>query len=626
MNPFVILAAALTQQHGAGADLAENSIIVTGSREPIAASNAPVSATVFDKQELEALDVPLVADVLRLAPGISVAATGPKGTQTQLRIRGAEANHTLLFVDGIRFNDPAAGNEARFELLTTNALSRLEVVRGPQSALWGSEALGGVVAIETADPLRSSALAAQTEYGSFDARRVSGQFAQRIGDIGLSGSGGWIESDGIDSFGDGGERDGFENRAASLKAVANPLPSMEVGIVGHWIEGQSQFDGFDPISFRRADTLDATENRLRALRGWGSTEWSGWSLLVDASFLDSANRNLLGQEPLNSTFGERLTLAGQLSKQVTDHRFTAAIEHEQEDFRAEDQVYFGATDQERSRNLTALVGEWRAKWTPRFGTGLAVRHDDFSAFEGATTLRASAIFRPAPHWTVHAAYGEGIAQPTFYDLYGFFPGSFAGNPNITPEKSKGWELGFRWSNSRSAIGITGFTHSLEREIIDVFDPVTFLSSTDNVGGKSRRRGIELEARHAFSPLAELTFNYTYLDADERQAPGDAALREVRRPRHSANAMLTGSSGLLSWGAGLSYVGERSDTDFDLFPAAKVVLDDYLLGSARIGYDLSPALQAYARVENAFDAKYQDVVGYNSAGRTVYAGLRVRLGD
>lgn len=626
MHSLIIIAAALAQQQEPGSDPTQESIVVTGSREPVAASEAPVSATIFEAREMEALGVPLAADILRLAPGVSVAASGPKGTQTQLRIRGAEANHTLLFVDGIRFNDPAAGNEARFELLTTDALSRLEVVRGPQSALWGSEALGGVVAIETADPLKNSGLAAQAEYGSLDTKRLSGQFAERIGPIGLSGSGGWIASAGIDSFGDGGERDGFENRAASLKAVANPLPSTEIGIVGHWIEGESDFDGFDPVTFRRADTLDATENRLRALRGWGSVDWSGWSLLIDASLLGSRNRNFLGDEPLNSTFGERFTLGGQVSKQAAGHRFTGAVEHEKEDFRAEDQVYFGATDQERSRSLTAVVGEWRAEWTPQFGTGLAVRHDDFSAFEGATTLRASAIFKPAPHWTIHAAYGEGIAQPTFYDLYGFFPGSFAGNPNIKPEKSKGWELGFRWSDSRSAIGVTGFTHRLEQEIVDIFDPVTFLSSTANVEGKSRRWGVELEARHAFSPLAQLTFNYTYLDADERQAPGDAALREIRRPRHSANAMLTGSLGPLSWGASLSYVGKRSDTDFDLFPAGKVVLDDYLLGSARIGYRLSPALQAYARVENALDADYQDVVGYHTPGSTVHAGLRVRLGD
>src|SRR6185503_15359277 len=134
---------------------AETEIIVTAAREPVEAADAAVSATLLDAPLLEDLGLPAAADALRLTPGVSVATTGPRGTQTQLRIRGAEANHSLLFVDGIRFNDPAAGNEARFELLTSDGASRLELVRGPQSALWGSEALGGVVAAETSDPLRT---------------------------------------------------------------------------------------------------------------------------------------------------------------------------------------------------------------------------------------------------------------------------------------------------------------------------------------------------------------------------------------------------------------------------------------------------------------------------------------
>src|SRR6185503_13375004 len=113
--------------------LAFQTIVVTASRQPVAADEASVSVTSFDEAMVDDLALPAVPDLLRLAPGLAVAATGPRGTQTQVRIRGAEANHTLVFVDGIRFNDPAAGNEARFELLTADSLSRLEIVRGPQS-------------------------------------------------------------------------------------------------------------------------------------------------------------------------------------------------------------------------------------------------------------------------------------------------------------------------------------------------------------------------------------------------------------------------------------------------------------------------------------------------------------
>jgi vitamin B12 transporter len=600
-------------------------IIVTASREPVAAEEAPVSVTVLDEERIDRLGLGLGADILRLVPGVSVASTGPRGTQTQLRIRGAEANHSLLFVDGIRFNDPAAGNEARFELLTTDSLSRIEVVRGPQSALWGSEALGGVIAVEGPDPFAGNALSALAEYGSLDSSRVGGRFAARAGDVGLSGSGGWIRSGGIDSFAESGERDGFETRHGSLRAVYRPGTGGELGVVGHYVSGTSEYDGLDPVTFRRADTLDATDNRIFAVRGWGSVEAGGWSASLEASLLDSENRNRLGDAPLNSSFGRRFTAGAQLSRRLGGHLFTAAAEHEGEDFSARDQQYFGGTDQDSSRSLTAFVGQWHARWSDSLVTDLAVRHDSFSAFEDATTFRAAILFRPAPNWTLHAAYGEGIAQPTFYDLYGFFPGSFVGNSALRPERSRGWEAGVRWENERLRIGVTGFRATLEQEIISVSVPGTFLSSSDNAAGESRRIGLEVEAAYRISSGSRIGFNYTFLDADQPEAVGGAAVRELRRPRHSANLLADGEIGRLSWGASLAYVGERTDSDFDLFPSPTVTLDAYVLASLRVAFAITPQIEAYGRVENALAADYQDAVGYNTPGRTVYAGIRLRLG-
>ena len=601
-------------------------IVVTASRRPVEASEAPASATIVARETLEALSLPLAADVLRLTPGASVSQSGPRGSQTQLRIRGAEANHTLLFVDGIRFNDPAAGNEARFELLAGDALTRLEVVRGPQSALWGSEALGGVVAVDSADPLRDRGFSALGEYGSLGSARLVGQFAVRGGKAGLSGSAGWRRSEGIDSLGLNGERDGFENRHASLKGVFQVRDGVELGAVGHWLEGESQYDGYDPATLLRANTLDETRNRIGAVRGWADAKLGGWELGAEASYLASTNRNRLGTSPLNRTAGERLTVSGQASRALGGHRFTAAVEHQGEDFRARDQVYFGGTDQDRGRSLTAFVGEWQAEWSPVFSTDVAVRHDSFSAFADATTLRASALVRPATGWRLHAAYGEGIAQPTFYDLYGFFPGSFVGNPALKPERSRGWEAGIRWEAGPFAAGATAFTNRLTDEIVETpFDPVTFTSSTANALGKSRRRGVEIDAAWRPSPALLLAANYTFLDAEERQVAGAALVREVRRPRHSANLIGAGTHGRFSWGASASWVGKRADVDFDRFPAERVTLGDYLLASLRLGWEVVDGVEAFARAENAFDAEYQDAVGYATAGRTVHAGLRLRFG-
>ena len=603
----------------------DQSLVVTAARAPLPADAAAASATVYDEATLDDLAFPAVADLLRLAPGVAVAIAGPRGTQAQVRIRGAEANHSLLFLDGIRFNDPAAANEARFELLAADSLSRLEILRGPQSALWGSEALGGVIAARTADPFLGRGFEGRAEQGSLDTSRLAGAYAGRAGAVGFAASAGWQRSDGIDSFGAGGERDGFENRAAAVKVEARPSATVRFGVVGHYIEGDSEYDGFDPATFRRADTLDETENRIAAVRGWAAAERDGWAAQVEASYLDSANRNLLAGAPLNRTFGDRTALGAQVSRRIGGHLLIAAVEHQAEDFRARDTAFFGATEQDRGRSLTALVGEWRAEWSPALVTDLAVRRDAFSAFADATTWRASILVRPTARLALHAAYGEGIAQPSFFDLYGFFPGAFVGNPDLRPERSRGWEAGLRWRGDGFELAATGFSARLSDEIVETFDPVTFLAGTANATGQSRRDGVELVAGWRHAPWLQLSAHYTYLDADEQRVAGAVLLREVRRPRHSAALVAHGAAARLRWGASLAYVGERSDTDFDRFPAATVILDDYLLASLNVAFRILPQLELLGRVENGFDADHRDVVGYATPGRTVHAGLRVLLG-
>jgi vitamin B12 transporter len=629
MNPILLLAAAPALGASPASDEA---IIVTAALEPQSQSQSPVTSSLIEAREIESLNLPLAADLLRVVPGVSVSRSGPAGSQTQVRIRGAEASHTLLFVDGIRFNDPAAANEARFELLVSDSLSRIEIVRGPQSALWGSEAIGGVIAVESADARRSTGLSALAEYGSLNSDRIGGQAAHRAGDVALSAYGSWLSSDGIDALGDGAERDAFRNGAAGLKAVYAPSPRLEVGAVGHLTLGRTEFDDFDPRIFRRGNTLHATLNRIAAGRLWAKGHFGRddrWSLAAGASLLDSSNRNRLAGDPINRTAGRRWVFDARLSRDLglggTRHRITMAAEHHDERFHARDQQYSGATNQDRSRNLNALAGEWRAEWSEFLVSDVAVRHDDFSDFPDTTTFRASLLLRPAAQWTIHAAYGEGIAQPSFYDLFGFFPGSFVGNPDLRPETSRNWEAGVRWSNGRTHIGVTGFTGHLDEEIVDLFDPATFLSTTANASGRSRRKGIEAEARQQFGNRGLLALSYTYLDVEQQEDAGTLPLREVRRPRHSGSLTTSWTIGSAEIGVTLAYVGGREDTDFESLPARRVKLGDYLLGSLNFGWQLGGGASAFVRAENLFDADYEDAFGYETSGRTIHAGLRLRLG-
>jgi vitamin B12 transporter len=614
------------------ATAAEPDIVVTASLEPVRAGESAASVTVIDAKRIEALGSPLVADLARLAPGISVSVSGAQGSLTQIRIRGAEANHTLLFVDGIAFNDPASGNEARFENFAADGLSRIEIVRGPQSALWGSEALGGVIALESADPLSGTRARASGEYGSRDFHRAHAGVTAGSDRAGVAASVTRLHSDGIDIFGGGrGDRDGFANLTASLKAAARLGADGEIGFAGHYIRATSEFDSTPPPSFVRADTLDSSRAELGAVRAWtrlGLGDAAPWSVELESQYLHSSNRNRSGAMPLNRTLADRLRIGGRLIRRFAAagarHVLIAAAEREEESFAALDQAVFFAPDQHRSRGRTAYIGEWRAEWSPAFATDVAVRRDDFNRFEDATTLRAGFVARPAGHLRVHAAYGEGIAQPTFFDLYGFDPTSFVGNPALTPETSRGYEAGVGWEKKSFGFGATAFSNRLSGEIVEDFS--TFPFTVRNAAGKSRRRGVEASVELRPAAGLRISANYTWLDARDRRAGAGPRPREPRRPTHSANLAAEWTGGRFVVAGSLAHVGKRRDRDFDLFPAAAVTLDAYVLANLRIAYRLSDSLELFGRIENAADADHQDVFGYNSPGRSLYAGLRVRFRD
>lgn len=606
-------------------------IVVTASLAPVPEEEAPATVTTIDEARIEALGEPLTLDLLRLVPGVSVASSGPPGTQAQVRIRGAEANHTLLLIDGIRFNDPAAGNEPRFELLPNEGVNRIEVVRGPQSALYGAEAIGGVVALFTGREELGTEASALLEGGSHDFFRASGSVATGGEARSASAYGGYQRSSGIDSFGQGGERDGYEN--LTVGGAAGLQLSRDVGLrlSGRFTEGTSEFDGFNPQTFRRGDTLDESRNRIGAVRlaGVVAPAGSAWTLRLGGTALASSNKNRLNEIERNRTAGERYSLDALASGEVITgsirHRISVAADYEDEQFRARDRAFSGLTNQDRERERGALVGEWRATFAERITTNVALRHDSFEGFADATTVRGSVLIDIAGPVSAFAGYGEGIARPTFFELFGFFPGSFRGNPDLKPERSRGYELGLRYRSTALTAGVTAYEQRLKDEIISTFDRATFLSGVDNAAGESSRRGIEVETEWRPLSNAVLWANYSYLDAEEQQVRDGAALREVRRPRHSGSAGVAGQWGRLNGGASIAYVGNRTDLDFDTFPARRVTLDDYVLVNARAGYRLSDTLEAFGRVSNLFDADYQDVVGHATLGRTVTAGIRLHFG-
>ena len=464
-------------------------IVVTASRAEQAADETPASVTLIDATRIERLGEPMVSDYLRLVPSVSVATSGPAGSLTQVRIRGAEANQTLLFVEGIRANDPAAGNEPRFELLNADLASRIEVVRGPQSALWGSEAIGGVVAVSGAAP-GSGGTQALAEGGSHDSWRGAARTTLGDSDRGFSLGVAGQRSDGIDSFLGDGEKDGYRNLGLRGAGRYRLTPSFMVGASGFALRGKSEFDGFDPITFAHADTLDETHNKLSAGRLFAEMGRRERSYgIAYASLLGSSNRNDVGDQPVNRTEGKRRTFGLEGSQRFGKHQLIAALESEREEFKARDTAYGGFTNQDRSRKHQSLTAEWRATGLGPVTADLAIRQDIFSRFKNATTYRAALKVDLGSGVSIAGNYGEGIGQPSFFDLYGFFPGSFVGNPDLKPESSRGGDISLRYSAGRLGGSLTYYHQRLKDEIVDVFDPSTFLSSTTNASGKSKRQGV-----------------------------------------------------------------------------------------------------------------------------------------
>ncbi len=599
-------------------------ILVTASRVPETEANAAASAAVIDSETIERLGEPFVDSFLRLTPSAAVETSGPAGSFAEVRIRGAEANHTLLFIEGIRANDPASNDTPRFELLNADLASRIEVVRGPQSALWGSDAIGGVIAVNGVDT-RRNAFSAKVEGGSFGSARTSASGALASSSASIEGAVGYQRAAGIDSFDGTGDEDGYENLSARLRASWNLAPSIAAGLSAFSLAGRSDYDGIDLVTFRHSDTLDSTRNKLGAGRLWlsaGNGE-HGLSGTLASSYLASSNRNFLAEEEINRTSGERWTATGQLQARFATgrlaHTAIVALDHDRETFNARDTIYFGATEQDRSRSHDAITAEWRTELAPAVAD-VAVRRDSFSAFRDATTVRASALVAFGAGLSGAASYSEGIAQPTFFDLYGFFPGSFVGNPDLKPETSKGFEASIRYRRGALQAKLTGYRQRLNDEIVDVFDSGTYLSSTVNRGSASNRSGVEAELAWSLGEKLRLSANYAYLDATEPGATAAAQLREIRRPKHSGSIALDGASGRLTYGASLAYVGARTDTEFDVFPAQAVRLNAYLLAGARIAYAVRPGLEIFARGSNLLDERYQDVVGYRTEGRAIFIGL------
>ncbi|MDX1581746.1 MAG: TonB-dependent receptor, partial [Alphaproteobacteria bacterium] len=309
-----------------------------------------------------------------------------------------------------------------------------------------------------------------------------------------------------------------------------------------------------------------------------------------------------------------------------DHIFTAALEHEELEFLNQGPTPDAPQNQKQKDDQTSFIGEYRLGIEERYFFSASVRHDENDLFDDATTWRLGARAALGDSGAVlHASYGTGITNPGFFELFGFIPGSFNGNPDLQPEESESFDIGVeqRFLNDRAVIDVTYFQADLQDEIVTLFDFSTFTTTVDNLEGKSNRKGVEVTLEARLTDALSLSGSYTYTRS--RQPDGS---REVRRPKHQASAS---ASYAFDGGRGqvnlfVTYTGEQLDNEFSAnTPESVVTLDDFVLVSLTGSYRLTPWLEAFGRVENLLDEDYEQIFSFRSPGIGAYAGLRLSWG-
>lgn len=597
-------------------------ILVSGSRSGgLRLDDYTGASTVLDSETLEQRQVRDVAEVLRDVPGVAVS--GIAG-QTQIRLRGSEGNHVLVLVDGIEVSDPFGG-EFDFGTLQAEPGGYVEVLRGPQSALYGSDAIGGVVAYQSGTHRGVTGRIEAGTQGTLNG-------AARYGAMGT----GWdvsLSAVAVTTDGEpnaiGGARDiGRDSYTLSGKGSVAVGDTLTLRGVARYIrtEGDYNEQDFDPASPTFGYVIDSPDTTyeneaIYALAGGNLATFDGrWTHDLSAQIADITRDTFGPFGRTSGSEGDRLKASYVSALQFADmHHLTFAADWERERFRNTDPFGFAFGGREEIENV-GLVGEYRHDGE-RFDFSAALRHDINDRFANETTYRIGAGYRIFEDTRLRASIGSGIKNPGFYELFGFIDGRFINNADLRPEKSTSWEVGVDqdFANGDIRLSATWFDSELENEIFTDYPAPTFVATPANRDTESSRKGLELSASARLGDAVSLDAAYTWLDAEED------GVTEVRRPSHIASAALNWTAPDDSASATLvvRHNGAAEDLAFTdpSFIPVRVTLEEYTLVNLAATYRLSERFELFGRVENLLDERYQQVFSFVSPGRSAVLGLR-----
>ncbi len=636
-------------------------VVVTAQAEPVESADSPAPVTIFTKRDIEQRKVAALTDVLFLAPGISLGRTGPEGGQTSVFLGGGNSSYTKVLVDGAAVNEP--GNAVDFSNFTLDNVDKIEVVRGAESALYGTDAVSGVIQVFThRGTTRTPAVSLFGEGGSFSTGRGGGQISGLLGKFDYSTAASYFQTRGQ------GENDAFLNRTLSgnfgwsFDSTNQLRLSLRNNTSDAGVPGQTLLE---PVNRDEHSALHFFSANAR----WNFTSGAHWRHEISGS--ESYNRELIAN-PSQDFFNPSDPFCPQLSPSAVvssfcDFPFTARNQYNRSSLNAQSSYLlpkFGATFgyqyEVENAFLSALNGGHvrrnnqggfvDTRWTlhPRVGLTAGLRAEANANFGTRVVPRAGAwlvAHLGQGFWgdtRLRVFYGQGIKEPRLDQSFGSDI-CFPGNPSLRPERSRTWSAGVeqKLASDRVRVSaeyfqnrfydIVSFTFCFPGGPCPIAPPggCGFGFGTFFNTDLARARGANIAVETQPFRWLSVAGNYSYDDTrvlaspnafDPAQLPGN---RLLRRPPHSGSLLLNAAFRRTNWNFAGFFSGARTDSDF--LGLGVIRNPGYARFDLAANYDLGRGLSVYGRVANLFDKHYQDALGYPALGRDFRLGMNYRFG-
>ncbi|MCX7545738.1 TonB-dependent receptor plug domain-containing protein [Marinicella gelatinilytica] len=605
-------------------------LVVTAGLTPIDASDYGGTLTVIDGDEISASGAVYLSELLRSVPGFAVNQSGGIGTQTQVRIRGAEANHVLVLRDGVRLNDATGNDEFLFNYALLDNIERIEIIRGPQSAVWGTDALGAVINIISRQADNKN-LQADLEYGSFNSLKTAVSGAYASSNWRLNGAITGVDSGGSNISLTGDENDGYENLSARLSLDNDWTDSLTSTVRFSHSDAMNEYDGTDFMDTGLPMDADLwTERTLTTAMAQFriKPKASSWHSRFDYHYSDTQGDNfsLFGQDSSTAAETHEFKVLNSWGLgQADNQRINVMLDHRQVDFsQVGTASNFGDPNQSQSYHVSGVAAEFQGVVGERFTWQASARHDDFNRFDDVDNYQLAGRYQLNEQQRIRATLGSGSKAPSFIERFGYFPAQFIGNPDLKPEESTSYELAYEIDYDGHQLAFIYFNQDLTNEIDGfVYDVNADAFTARNKDNDSQRSGVEVSWLGQWTAQLSSRLNYTYTDASEKDA-FDVSQHEVRRPKHVTSLTLNYDFADQRGRFYSTVRHQSSQLDNFYSPSTylteKVRLDGYTTVSFNASWAFTEKTRGYIRADNLFDEDYQEVYGYARPGAGFYIGV------